>query len=103
MVSHSNPVIPTNMLKNRYLTGTEGFLTVPVMTSIFANQTFPDNWHRHNGAVGFDGLGEPFGAVAGDNPPVPGGKNSSGVYVNDTVDANVGFLSLDSIDCYFAD
>jgi hypothetical protein len=69
-----------------FANGTEGKLSVPTMTSFFQKETFPPNWHRHDGAANITQVTNKGLEVALPDFPIPGGKNSAGVYVNDAFD-----------------
>ena len=64
--------------------GTDGTLSVPTMTSIFANQRFPQNWHRRATPGDFSLIGDGAGTIENAHP-VPPGANINGVYVPDTL------------------
>ena len=54
------------------------------MGSFFRNQTFPANWHRHDGPAGINGLVD---VEVGPHPEVvPGMNGPDGKYIPDTVD-----------------
>ena len=54
------------------------------MSSFFKDQRFPtNNWHRHNGAAGFDLIVVDGAAVLAANPVLPGANNDQGIYVPD--------------------
>jgi hypothetical protein len=66
-----------------FANGSEGVLRVPVMTSFYAHETFPPNWHRHPSPVTVDILGEAMGEVGSADGPAPGAKDSTGNYIPD--------------------
>lgn len=68
---------------------TQGVLTVPVLTSIFKEQRFPDNWHRRSAPLNISGVGDVSDPVfansseTGVNIIVPGKKDTNGTFVFD--------------------
>ncbi|KDQ50980.1 hypothetical protein JAAARDRAFT_544016 [Jaapia argillacea MUCL 33604] len=61
----------------------EGNLTVPVMTSFFQHETFPQGWFRRATRFTFDGVINAADVVETPHPVPAGAKNASGVYVPD--------------------
>ncbi|KAG6906919.1 hypothetical protein DXG01_011345 [Tephrocybe rancida] len=68
----------------RELPGTDGTLSVPTLTSIFRDQRFPANWHRHSSPVTADIIVASTSVVFQANPVPPGANAPNGTYILDT-------------------
>jgi len=68
---------------NFFANGTEGTLSVPVMTSFFKDQTFPtNNWHRRGTPGGLELIGTVATEIVLGQPVLPG-ANVLGLYIPD--------------------
>lgn len=69
---------------NFFANGTDELLSVPVMTSFFADQRFPpNNWHRRATPGTFEVIGINATQVEEAHPLDPGANNATGQYVAD--------------------